>query len=51
MAQKHLVKIKSTKSGHVRRTRRNKKATEKKLEFKKYDPVVRKSVVYKEMKK
>lgn len=51
MSQQHLAKIKSTKSGHIRFTRKNKKKVERKLEFKKYDPVVRKVVTYKEVKK
>ena len=50
MSQDHIVKIKS-KSGHVRFTRRNKKSTQEKLVLKKYDPKLRKHVVYKEMKK
>lgn len=51
MPQKHLAKIKSQESGHIRFTRKNKKKVERKLEFKKYDPVVRKVVTYKEVKK
>ncbi|MCK5588899.1 MAG: 50S ribosomal protein L33 [Candidatus Pacebacteria bacterium] len=51
MAQKHLVKLKSTASKHVIRTRRNKKTTLEKLKLKKFDPVVRKRVEFKEMKK
>ncbi len=51
MPQKHLVKIKSQESGDIRFTRKNKKKVERKLEFKKYDPVVRKVVTYKEVKK
>ena len=51
MSQDHIVKIKSTESKHVRYDVRNKKRVEKKLELRKYDPVVRKHVVYKEIKK
>ncbi|MBP9816678.1 MAG: 50S ribosomal protein L33 [Candidatus Pacebacteria bacterium] len=51
MSQDHLVKIKSTKSDHVRFTRKNKKKVERKLELKKYDPNTRKREVYKEIKK
>lgn len=51
MSQDHLVKLKSSKSGHVIYTRRNRKSTENKLELKKYDPTVRKHVVFKEAKK
>ena len=41
MAQKHLVKIKSEKTGHIRYTRRNKKTVEKKLEVKKSHQLVK----------
>ena len=51
MAQLHIVKLKSTASKHIIRTRRNKKSTQNKLNLKKFDPVVRKRVVFKEMKK
>lgn len=56
MSQNHLVKIVSTGDktgagkGHSYFTRRNKKAVEKKLEFKKYNPVTRTHMVYKEKK-
>ena len=50
-SQKHLTKIKSSETGHIRYTRKNKKQVERKLEFKKYDPIARKHVVYKETKK
>jgi large subunit ribosomal protein L33 len=51
MAQKHLVKIKSEATGHIRYTRRNKKTVEKKLEVKKFDPIARAHAIYKETKK
>jgi large subunit ribosomal protein L33 len=51
MSQDHLVKIKSTESKHIRFDIRNKKRVQKKLELKKYDPVLRKHVIYKEVKK
>ncbi len=51
MSQKHLVKIKSTATGHIRYTTRNKKAVADKLELKKFDPISRKQEVYKETKK
>ncbi|MCI0619923.1 50S ribosomal protein L33 [Candidatus Wolfebacteria bacterium] len=50
-SQKNLIKLKSTKSPHVYYTRKNKKLVERKIELKKYDPTVRKHVVYKEAKK
>ena len=37
-------------TGHFYTTDKNKRSTPDKLEFKKYDPVVRKHVVYKEAK-
>lgn len=51
MAQLHQAKLKSDKSGHIIRTRRNKKSTQEKLVLKKYDPIVREHATYKEMKK
>ncbi len=51
MAQKHLVKMKSTASDTIRYTRRNKKSVADKLKMKKFDPKVRKRVVFKETKK
>ena len=45
------IKLVSTaKSGHFYTTTKNKRNTTSKLELKKYDPVVRKHVVYKESK-
>jgi large subunit ribosomal protein L33 len=52
MSQDNLVKMKSSSSGHIYWTRKNrKKLANQKLELKKYDPVTRKRVVYKESKK
>ena len=45
------IKLVSTaNTGHYYTTDKNKKTTPNKLEFKKYDPVVRKHVIYKEYK-
>jgi large subunit ribosomal protein L33 len=45
------IKLVSTaNTGHFYTTDKNKKSTPNKLEFKKYDPVVRKHVPYKEYK-
>jgi large subunit ribosomal protein L33 len=45
------IKLVSTAgTGHYYTTEKNKRTTPDKLEFKKYDPVVRKHVVYKEHK-
>lgn len=45
-----LIKLKSTKSPYIYYTKKNKINTEKRLELKKYDPVVRKHVLFKESK-
>ncbi len=42
--------VSSAKTGHYYTTDKNKKTTTGKLEMKKYDPVVRKHVIYKEAK-
>lgn len=44
------VKLKSTESSHMYWKRKNKTNTPDKLELKKYDPVVRRHVLYKEAK-
>ena len=45
------IKLESSAgTGHFYTTTKNKKTTPGKLEMKKYDPVVRKHVVYKESK-
>ena len=45
------IKLESTAgTGHFYTTTKNKRTTTDKLEFKKYDPVARKHVVYKETK-
>ncbi len=45
------IKLVSTaKTGHFYTTTKNKRNTTKKIELKKYDPVLRKHVVYKEHK-
>ncbi|PID83506.1 50S ribosomal protein L33 [Candidatus Campbellbacteria bacterium] len=52
MSQLHLVKLKSTEGdGHIIYTTRNKKSVAEKLELKKFNPVLRKHVLYKETKK
>jgi len=42
--------VSSAGTGHYYTTTKNKKTTPQKLEFKKFDPVVRKHVAYKEYK-
>lgn len=44
------VKLKSSVSTHCYYTTKNKATTPERLEFKKYDPTVRKHVLYKEAK-
>ena len=45
------IKLESTAgTGHFYTTTKNKRTTPEKLEFKKYDPVSRKHVAYKEIK-
>lgn len=52
MSQDNLIKLKSSASGHVVWSRKNKKKLSGvKLALKKYDPIARKRVVYKEAKK
>jgi len=51
MSQDHLTKMKSSESTHMYWTRKNKKGVERKLELKKYDPIVRKHVIFNEVKK
>jgi large subunit ribosomal protein L33 len=51
MSQDHLIRLKSTKSDTVYFTRKNRKQVERKLEFKKYDPITRKREIFKEAKK
>lgn len=42
--------VSSAGTGHFYTTNKNKRTTPQKLEMKKYDPVVRKHVMYKEAK-
>jgi large subunit ribosomal protein L33 len=48
MSQDTVIKLQSTESGHVIHTRKNKKKIKQRLELKKYDPILRKHVAYKE---
>lgn len=53
MAKKNRIKIKlvsSSGTGHFYTTTKNKRTISKKLELKKYDPIVRKHVLYTEKK-
>ncbi len=51
MSQDRLIKIVNKATGTVIYTTKNKKKVTRKIELKKYDPVLRKRVVFKEAKK
>ena len=42
------IKLKSTESAYMYNVKKNKQNTTERLELKKYDPIVRKHVVFKE---
>lgn len=42
--------VSSAKTGHYYTTTKNKRTSTEKIELKKYDPVIRKHVIYKEAK-
>jgi large subunit ribosomal protein L33 len=51
MTMREKIKLESTAgTGHFYTTTKNKKTTPEKMEIKKYDPVARKHVAYKETK-
>ena len=45
-----IILVSSAKTGHYYTTTKNKKTSPDKMEIKKFDPVVRKHVIYKESK-
>ena len=48
---RELIKLVSTaKTGYFYTTKKNKRKTTEKLEFRKYDPVARKHVIFRESK-
>ncbi len=47
---REIVKLRSTESAYVYTTMKNKRNTTERLQLKKYDPVVRKHVIFKEQK-
>ena len=47
---RQIIRLKSSASPHMYSTYKNKKNTTGRLEIRKYDPVVRKHVMYKEEK-
>ena len=53
MAKKNareVIRLKSTESGYFYITKKNKKTQTEKLQLKKFDPMVRKHVLFKETK-
>jgi len=49
-SKREFVKLRSSKSAHTRYTTKNKTTTPHRMTMKKYDPVVREHVEYKETK-
>lgn len=49
-SKRDKIKLKSSESAHHYYTMKNKSQTPERIELKKYDPVVRKHVTYKETK-
>ncbi len=47
---RQIIKLKSSESAHKYWTYKNKANTAERIELKKYDPVVRRHVIYKEEK-
>ena len=45
-----VVKLKSTESGHMYITQKNRRNDTGRLELKKYDPLLRRHVIYRETK-
>jgi large subunit ribosomal protein L33 len=45
-----LIKLRSTESSHVYLTEKNRRNDANRLELKKYDPVLRRHVIYRETK-
>jgi large subunit ribosomal protein L33 len=45
-----VIKIKSTESGHTYTTQKNRKNDPGRLELRRYDPIVRRHVIYRETK-
>jgi len=46
--QRVLVKLKSTKSPYMYTTKKNKRNTPDRIQLKKYDPILKKHVLFKE---
>ncbi|MFA6278685.1 MAG: 50S ribosomal protein L33 [Candidatus Paceibacterota bacterium] len=50
MSQERLIRMQSSASKHILIVHKNKKKVERKIALKKYDPIARKRVAYKEIK-
>ena len=48
--QRIVVKMRSTESGHIYITEKSRRNTQKRLELRKYDPYLRRHVIYREAK-
>ena len=48
---RHIVKLKSEASSHCYFTQKNKNNSKERLQLRKFDPIVRKHVMYKEASK
>jgi len=48
--QRIVVKLRSTESGHMYITEKSRRNTQGRLELRKYDPLLRRHVVYRETK-
>ena len=48
---RHIIKLKSEASDHCYFTEKNKNNSKERIQLRKYDPVVRKHVIYKEASK
>ncbi len=51
MSQDQLIILRNKETGETIYTRKNKRKVERKIELKKYSPVLRKRIVFKEAKK
>lgn len=45
-----MIRLKSTESGHIYYTQKNRRSHPGRLELRKYDPILRRHVLYKETK-
>jgi large subunit ribosomal protein L33 len=45
-----MIKLRSTESGHMYYSQKNKRNDQGRMEIRKYDPIVRRHVIYRETK-